>query len=76
MVELVEYIAKSLVDNKDAVEVTADIKGRNQTIYLKVDPEDLGKVIGRQGKIANAIRAIVKSASTGSAYRCSVKIVE
>ena len=65
MVKLVEVIAKSLVENPDAVEVT-EKAGKNSTmvIELKVAPEDMGKVIGKQGRIAKALRSVVKAAAT------------
>ena len=63
MVELVEYIAKSLVDHPEQVEVR-EIQGETGLILeLRVAPEDMGKVIGKQGRIAKAIRAVVKAAS-------------
>ncbi|MDO4460797.1 MAG: KH domain-containing protein, partial [Clostridia bacterium] len=63
MVKLVEVIAKSLVEDPDAVEVT-EKAGRNSTIVieLKVAPDDMGKVIGKQGRIAKALRSVVKAA--------------
>ncbi|MDR2515116.1 MAG: KH domain-containing protein [Christensenellaceae bacterium] len=62
MRELVEYIAKSLVDSPEAVEVR-EVQGETGLIIeLRVAPEDMGKVIGRQGRIAKAIRAVVKAA--------------
>lgn len=67
MKELVEYIAKSLVDQPDAVDVT-ESRGQGRTIVnLKVAQEDMGKVIGKQGRIAQAIRTLLKvAASHGS----------
>ena len=63
MVELVEYIAKSLVDHPEQVEVR-EIQGETGLILeLRVAPEDMGKVIGKQGRIAKALRAVVKAAS-------------
>ena len=64
MTELVRAIARSLVDNPDAVEVT-ESAGKQQTtvIQLKVAPEDMGKVIGKQGRIAKSIRTLVKAAA-------------
>ena len=64
MKELVETIAKALVAHRDEVEVTETQEGRSIHIKLKVAPEDMGKVIGKQGRIAKAIRAVVKAAST------------
>ena len=61
MKELLLYIAQNLVDNPDAVTVT-EIENDNDTVFeLRVAPEDMGKVIGRQGKIAKEIRTLVKS---------------
>jgi predicted RNA-binding protein YlqC (UPF0109 family) len=61
MGELVEYIAKSLVDNPDMVEVNEVEGSQSLIIELKVAPDDMGKVIGKQGRIAKAIRTVVKS---------------
>ena len=63
MKELVEVIAKSLVDSPDEVVVTQKDEDNAIVIELKVAPSDMGKVIGRQGRIAKAIRTVVKSAS-------------
>jgi len=63
MKELVTYIAKSLVDNKDAV-IVEETEGPEAIILeLHVAPEDMGKVIGKQGRIAKAIRAVVRAAT-------------
>ena len=64
MKELVEVIAKALVDNPDEVVVTQKENGRNITIELHVAASDMGKVIGKQGRIAKAIRSVVKAASS------------
>jgi len=61
--ELVEYIAKSLVQNPDEVEVIEELEGRKTIIHLRVAKEDMGKVIGKQGRIAQAIRTLVKVAA-------------
>ena len=63
MKALVEVIAKALVDNPDEVVVTEKENGRNLTLELHVAPSDMGKVIGKQGRIAKAIRTVVKSAA-------------
>ena len=64
MKELVEYIVKSLVENPDKVKVSTEEESEKVTILnIEVDSNDLGKVIGKGGKIANSIRTIVKSAS-------------
>ena len=65
MKELVEVIAKALVDNPDEVVVTEKEEGKNVTIELHVAASDMGKVIGKQGRIAKAIRSVVKAASLG-----------
>ena len=64
MLELVEYIAKALVDHPENVTVN-QVEGEQSIILeLKVDPEDMGKVIGKQGRIAKAIRTVVKAAAS------------
>ena len=75
MKELVEVIAKALVDNPDEVVVTEKKDGRNIMIELHVAPSDMGKVIGKQGRIAKAIRAVVKAASTRDNTKVEVEIV-
>ena len=64
MKELVEVIAKALVDNPDAVSVTEKEVGEETVLELTVDPSDMGKVIGKQGRIAKAIRSVVKAAAS------------
>ncbi len=75
MKDLVEVIAKALVDNPDEVVVTEKKDGRNIMIELHVAPSDMGKVIGKQGRIAKAIRAVVKAASTRENVKVDVEIV-
>ena len=75
MKELVEVIAKSLVDNPEEVVVTEKAEGRNIMIELHVAPSDMGKVIGKQGRIAKAIRAVVKAASTRENLKVDVEII-
>ena len=75
MKELVEVIAKSLVDNPEEVVVTEKAEGRNIMIELHVAPSDMGKVIGKQGRIAKAIRSVVKAASTRENLKVDVEIV-
>ncbi|MBE5871134.1 MAG: KH domain-containing protein [Lachnospiraceae bacterium] len=75
MKELVEVIAKALVDNPDEVVVTEKEQGKNVIIELHVASSDMGKVIGKQGRIAKAIRSVVKAASLGENKRVDVEIV-
>ena len=75
MKELVEVIAKALVDNPDEVVVTEKENGRNITVELHVAPSDMGKVIGKQGRIAKAIRSVVKAASSKDNRKVDVEIV-
>ncbi len=75
MGELVEVIAKALVDNPDQVEIN-EIEGRQSIIIeLKVAQEDMGKVIGKQGRIAKAIRTVVKAAAIKQNKRVVVEII-
>ena len=76
MKELVEVIAKSLVDSPDQVVVTETVEGDTIKIELKVADDDMGKVIGRQGRIAKAIRSVVKAASSRENLRVDVEIVD
>lgn len=64
MKELVEKIAKALVDNPDEVVVTEKINGDEIILELNVAADDMGKVIGKQGRIARAIRSVVKAAAS------------
>ena len=75
MKELVEVIARALVDNPDEVVVTETEKEGGTFIELKVAPSDMGKVIGKQGRIAKAIRSVVKAASSKDNTRVDVEIV-
>lgn len=74
MEELVEYIVKSLVDNKESVAITTTREGSEINIIVNVAEEDLGKVIGKNGRIAQSIRAIVKSVAAKEKIRYNVKI--
>lgn len=75
MRELVEIIAKSLVDNPGSVEVKEVLGEQSIILELKVAPEDMGKVIGKQGRIAKAIRTVVKAAATKQNKRVVVEII-
>lgn len=75
MKELVRFIAQSLVDHPEQVTVN-EVKGESSTIIeLKVAPEDMGKVIGKQGRIAKAIRTVVKAAAVKEDKRVTVEIL-
>ena len=76
MKELVEVIAKALVDNPDEVVVTEKEEGKHVTIELRVASSDMGQVIGKQGRIAKAIRSVVKAASLNENKKVDVEIVE
>jgi predicted RNA-binding protein YlqC (UPF0109 family) len=76
MGELVKVIAKALVDNPDEVFVTEVEGTQSLIIELKVSPEDMGKVIGKQGRIAKAIRTVVKAAATKENKRVVVEIIQ
>ena len=76
MKDLVEVIAKSLVDNPSEVHVN-EIQGEQDLILeLRVAPEDMGKVIGKQGRIAKAIRAVVKAAASKEEKKVIVEIMQ
>ncbi len=75
MKELVEVIAKALVENPDEVVVTEKEEGKNITVELHVAASDMGKVIGKQGRIAKAIRSVVRAASSKDNKRVDVEII-
>ena len=75
MKDLVEVIAKALVDNPDEVVVTEKTEGKNIVVELHVAPSDMGKVIGKQGRIAKAIRSVVKAASSKDNKIVDVEII-
>ena len=76
MVELVSAIARSLVENPDAVQVTEEEANGTTVLQLKVARDDMDKVIGKQGRIAKAIRTVVKAAATKANKRVVVEIVQ
>jgi uncharacterized protein len=76
MKELVKYIAQSLVDNQEKVEVTEIVGEQTSVIELRVAKEDLGKVIGKQGRTAKAIRTILSAASAKIHKRSVLEIIE
>ena len=76
MKDLLLYIARNLVDNPDAVTVT-ELQGEQElTLELRVAPDDMGKVIGRQGRIAKEIRVLMRSAAQRAGKRINVEIVD
>lgn len=75
MKELIEYIVKALVDRPEAVEIS-QTEGESVTILeIRVGDEDIGKVIGKEGRIANSIRAIAKAAAAKNKRRVTVEII-
>lgn len=76
MVELIEYIAKSLVDDPSSVDVTMSKNDDSIDITLKVASNDMGKVIGKQGRITKAIRAILKAVSLKEDVKVNLEIEE
>ena len=76
MKELLLYMAKNLVDDPDAVSVTEVEDEDGKVLELRVAPGDMGKVIGRQGRIAKEIRTIVKTVAQRTGERISVEIVD
>ncbi len=75
MKDLVEVIAKALVDNPDEVVVTEKTEGKNIVVELHVAQSDMGKVIGKRGRIAKAIRSVVKAASSKDNTIVDVEII-
>ena len=76
MVELVKYIVEQLVDNPEAVQVISRIENDVEVITVWVDDADTGKIIGKQGRIATAIRTVVKAVGVKQNKRYSVEIVD
>ena len=75
MKEIVEVIAKSLVDYPESVQVTEKQDGDQLLLELRVAEDDMGKVIGRQGRIAKALRTVVKAAATRENKKVTVEII-
>lgn len=76
MLKLVEAIAKSLVDHPESVEVTETVDNDTIVIELRVAPQDMGKVIGKQGRIAKALRTVVKAAAVKENKKVVVEIIQ
>lgn len=76
MKDLLLYIARNLVEDPDAVSVTEVQREQELTLELRVAPEDMGKVIGRQGRIAREIRKLIYACGQRTGVRVSVDIVD
>ena len=76
MAELLEYLARQLVDRPDDVRVETEEREGEVVLRLHVAAEDLGKVIGRKGRIARALRAVVRASAARSQQRAVLEIVE
>ncbi len=76
MGELVRLIGQSLVDSPEAVKVNEVDGAQSVIVELRVSPDDMGKVIGKQGRIAKAIRTVVKAAATKTKKRVTVEIIQ
>ena len=76
MKEVLEYVARNLVDDPDAVEVTVVEGERSMILQLRVASDDMGKVIGKGGRTARAIRSVVRAAGTRQGVSTLVEIVE
>lgn len=74
--ELVEVLAKNLVDHPDQVKVTETMKDQTLVLELHVAPDDMGKVIGKQGRIAKAIRTVLKAAATKDNAKVILEIIQ
>lgn len=75
MKELVEYMAKSLVNHPDAVVVREIERGESVTYRLSVAPDDMGRIIGKQGRVANAMRLLLRVAAVKDGRRATLEIV-
>ena len=76
MKELIEFLAKSLVDNPDEVRVRTHERDQQTVLELEVAPADLGKVIGRQGRTARAMRTLLAAAGQKTRHRYSLDILD
>lgn len=76
MKEILKTIITNLVDDKDAVEIKEIEKGKNIVFEVKVAKKDMGKVIGKQGRIAKAIRTVMKATANREQKRATVEFVE
>ena len=75
MKEMLEVIIRNLVDNQDAVQITETKKGNTTLFEVKVDSPDMGKVIGKQGKMAKSIRTVAKAIATKENKKITIEFV-
>ncbi len=76
MKDLLEYLVRSLVENPDGVVITEEASDDSVVFRVSVDKDDMGRIIGKQGKIARAIRVVMRSAATKAGKKVNVEIVE
>ncbi len=77
MHDFVDYVVKKLVDKPDSVQLTQEEKEANKVVFqLKVDPDDVGKVIGRKGRTANAIRTLLSAVAAREGKRAILEIID
>ena len=76
MQDLIEHIARSLVDDPTQVSVTSSRRGNSIRFYLTVAKEDMGRVIGRQGRVANAMRSLLRVAAVKQDVRADLDVVD
>lgn len=76
MQELIEYIARSLVDNPDQVQVYQSRRGADLDVRLEVAKEDMGRIIGKSGRVANAMRLLLRVAAAREGKRAALEILE
>ena len=76
MKEMLEMLVKSLVDNVDNVDITEKESGNDITLEIRVDSSDMGKIIGKQGRIAKALRVLMKAYATKEGKKVNVEILD
>ena len=76
MIELIKYVVESFADKRDAIKYDVNDDGRVVTVVITLAPEDMGKVIGRQGKIAKALRTLVRAGSQKENKKYNIEIKE
>lgn len=76
MEEMLKVLVRDIVDNPDAISVTTRVEDKLNVLELRVDPSDMGKVIGKQGKIAKAIRTLMKAYATKNGTKINVEIID